>query len=70
VFSRWPIYRRVLANLDDDRAIDGVLIAQRGPLLVLSDANLLTPGHEPQPMDGQVFIERARVLFLQASNRR
>lgn len=67
MFGRWPVYRRVLANLDDERAIDGLLVAVRGPLLILADASLLVPGREPAPMDGQVYIERSRVVFLQAS---
>lgn len=67
MFSRWPVYQRVLANLDDDRAIDGILVARRGPLLVFADARLLTPGQPDQHMDGQIFIERGRVLFLQTS---
>jgi small nuclear ribonucleoprotein (snRNP)-like protein len=69
MFNRWPKYRRVLVNLDDDRAIDGLLIAVRGPLLLLADASLLIPGREPAPMDGQVYIERTRVAFLQATGR-
>lgn len=64
---RWPIYSRVLVNLTDGSAIDGVLIDKRGPLLVLSDATLLTASHEPAPMQGQVFVERAQVLFIQAT---
>jgi small nuclear ribonucleoprotein (snRNP)-like protein len=67
MFNTWPKYRRVLVNLDDDRAIDGLLIAVRGPLLVLADASLLVPGREPAPMDGHIYIERTRVIFLQAS---
>lgn len=64
---RWPVYDRVLVNLVNGAAIDGVLIARRGPLLVLGDAVLLTAESEPQPMDGQVYVERSQVLFLQAS---
>ena len=63
--SRWPIYERVLVNLIDGTAINGLLIDRRGPLLVLSDCTLLTPGGEPTPMDGQLYIERPQVLFLQ-----
>lgn len=64
--SRWPIHDRVLANLVDGSAIDGVLIDRRGPLLVLADAQLFTPSGEPTPMDGLVYVERDKVLFLQA----
>lgn len=66
-FHRWPIFDRVLVNLIDGSAIDGVLVARRGPLLVLSDATLLTASAEPSRMDGEIYIERAQVLFLQAT---
>jgi len=67
VLSRWPIYDRVLANLIDGSAIDGLLIARRGPLLVLSDATLYASGAEPTALDGEIYIERARVLYLQTA---
>lgn len=67
MLSRWPVYERVLANLVDGSAINGLLIARRGPLLVLADATLLTPGHEPADLDGDIYIERDRVLFLQTA---
>jgi hypothetical protein len=66
MLARWPIYERVLVNLTDGSAINGLLIARRGPLLVLSDATLLTAGMEPAELDGEIYIERARVLFIQA----
>ena len=62
---RWPVYDRVIVNLTDGSALDGLLVDQRGPLLVLSDATLLARGHEPTAMDGEVYVERDRVLFLQ-----
>lgn len=65
VWSRWPVFERVLVNLVDGSAINGLLIDKRGPLLVLSDCTLLTAEHEPSGMDGDVYIERDRVLFLQ-----
>lgn len=67
MWSRWPVYDRVLVNLVDGSAIDAVLVDKRGPLLVLSDATLMSAGHDPSPMDGRVYIERNQVLFLQAS---
>ncbi|MFF5451870.1 hypothetical protein ACFY40_11595 [Streptomyces sp. NPDC012950] len=48
-----------------DKAFDGVLWAKRGPLLVLRDARLLEAGREPQPIDGEIVIERTRVEFMQ-----
>lgn len=69
-WNRWPVYDRVLINLDDGTAIDGILVAQRGPLLILSDARLLSEAHEPADLDGDVYIERSRVLFLQTASPR
>lgn len=67
MLSRWPIYERVLANLIDGTAIDGILLARKGPLLILGDCTLYTPSAEAAPLDGDVYIERDRVLYLQAA---
>jgi hypothetical protein len=63
--SRWPLRRRVLVNLMDGRAFDGVLLSKRGSLLTLADAKLLEPGSDPVAVDGHVVVERARVAFIQ-----
>lgn len=62
---RWPLHHRILANLTDGTAIDGLLISKRGPLIVLADCTLYDPGAEPTAIDGEVFIERSRILYLQ-----
>lgn len=62
----WPIHHRVMVNLLDGSAVRGVLLDRRGPLIVLANAELLEPGQQPAPMDGQVFIERTQVLFIQS----
>lgn len=67
LFSRWPMYDRVLVNLTDGSALDGLLIDQRGPLLVLSDCTLFTASAEPAPLDGEVYVERDRVLYMQTA---
>lgn len=66
-WNRWPLRDRVLVNLTDGSAIDALLIDQRGPLLVLADATLHTTEAEPHRMDGRVYIERDRILFMQAT---
>lgn len=66
-WSQWPVYARVLVNLVDGSALDGVLVQRRGQLLVLADATLLTASHEPTRLDGEVYVERAKVLFLQTA---
>lgn len=67
LWSRWPVYERVLINLKNGNAVDGILLAQRGPLLIVADAQLLTDSHEPADLDGEVYIERAEVLFMQTA---
>ncbi len=58
--------RRVLVNLTTGQAIDGVLVRQAGPLLMLANATLLEPNAEPTQLDGEAVIERDRVAFVQA----
>lgn len=65
MWSRWPVLSRVLVNLEDGRAFDAVLYDQRGPLLVLRNATLLTPDEDPVTVDGEVVIERMKVSFIQ-----
>lgn len=63
-WRRTALRRRVVVNLCD-KAFTGVLWAKRGPLLVLRGAELLEAGRSPQPLDGEIVIERARVEFIQ-----
>lgn len=65
-YRRTVVRRRVLVNLVNGRAVEGVLFRQRGPLLVVKDARLHEPGAEPAAVDGEVVVERSRVDFIQA----
>ena len=65
-WRRTCLRRRVVVNLAD-KAFEGVLFDRRGPLLVVRDATLLVPGGQPQPIDGDIVIERARVEFIQVT---
>jgi hypothetical protein len=65
-FRRFALLRRVVVNLKDGSAIEGVFWRQAGPLIVLSKAVLHEPGMDPQPLDGETIIERAEVRFIQA----
>lgn len=65
-WCRWPIYERVVVNLRSGQALRGLLIARRGPLLVLTDTTLFEPGAEPVVIDGQAYVERDNVAFIQA----
>lgn len=64
-WSRTAVRQRVVVNLGDE-AVEGVLWARRGRLLILRDARALVPGREPTVMDGDVLIDRGRVQWVQA----
>lgn len=58
--------RAVIANLKDNRqAIRGVLWETRGPWFTLTDAQLLTVGEPPSPIDGTAVLHRDNVAFFQ-----
>jgi hypothetical protein len=63
-YGKLAIHRRVMVNLTTGSAIDGVLWSDRGPLIVLRDANLHSEGGSA-PLDGEVIIERDRIDFVQ-----
>lgn len=63
-WRRTAVRQRVVVNLAD-KAFAGILWAQRGPLLVLRDAELLEAGREAQKLDGEIVVERSRVEFTQ-----
>jgi len=64
-YQRTVVRRRCLVHLVSGRTIDGILYAQRGPLVVLRDAKLIDAGR-PVPADGEVVVERDRIEFIQA----
>jgi hypothetical protein len=63
-WRRTAVRKRVVVNLAD-KAFSGVLWAQRGPLLVLRDVELLEAGRAAQRVDGEVVVERSKVEFTQ-----
>ena len=48
-------------------SIGGVLEREVGQTLVLSGASLIEDGQRPVDLDGEVVIERARVLWAQVA---
>lgn len=54
----------MVVNLRTDKAIQGVLWAQRGPLLVIRSSILHDSGRQT-PVDGGVIVERSNVDFVQ-----
>lgn len=65
-YRRTAVRRRVVVNLVSGRAVQGVLVKQTGPLLVLKDAHVHEPGSGEAPVDGDIVIERRQVDFIQA----
>lgn len=66
-YDRTVVRRRVIVNLvGGTKAIDGTLVRQVGPLLILKGATYLEEGQQPVSLDGEVVIERDRVDFIQA----
>ncbi len=63
-YGRLALNRKVMVNLTGGSAIDGVLWDERGPLIVLRDANLHSESGTAS-LDGDVIIERDRIAFVQ-----
>ncbi len=63
---RGVVRRRVVVVLRDERAIAGVLVSRRGPLLTLADASTTAAG-KAVGFDGRVVIERDRVAWIQVA---
>lgn len=57
--------RTVLVNLMSGNAISGVCVLKTAQALVLKGATVHEPGAEPAPADGEVFIDRINVDFIQ-----
>lgn len=73
-FLRWLAWWRppclleavIVNRIDDPRsAIRGVLWQSRGAWLVVKQAELLTAGEQPTPIDGEIVLHRTNVAFIQ-----
>lgn len=64
-FRRLVVARRVVVNLTSGQAVEGLLVRQQGPLLLLEQPVVHEPGAAPASADGQMVIERDRVAFVQ-----
>ena len=50
----------------DSHTIEGILLREQGPLIILADARIyLTPGNAPVAMDGEVVLERDKLEWMQ-----
>lgn len=59
--------KRVLVSLRSGSAVTGVLWARKGRSLVLKSAELLEPGTEPVPLDGELVLDRDQVDYMQVA---
>ena len=57
--------RRAVFNLQDGSAVDGVLWDSNKDFVVIKDAILHEKDIDPIPMDGEIVIERTKVMFYQ-----
>lgn len=68
--SRLPtVGRRLVVNMTDGTAVRGILTATSGPWLILHDVDFLRENAGGSAsavrVDGVVYLERPRVVFLQ-----
>ncbi len=60
------LHRRIMVNLVDGKAMNGVLWDERPGLLVLRDTWLHVPGSpDPTHLDGEIVVDRERIAFVQ-----
>lgn len=60
--------RRVVVNLVNGEAVDGVLVARNGPLLTLRNAALIGAADNPVPIDGDFVVHIQQIDYLQHPN--
>lgn len=65
-WRRTLLTKQVLIQLDTDETFAGVMIAKRGPLLVLANVERIS-GAGRMPLDGQLVVERTRVAWTQVA---
>lgn len=60
------LHRKIVVNLLNGKAIEGVLWQEARDLLVLKGAILHDPASNgPVAVDGEVLVERSRIDFVQ-----
>lgn len=64
-YRRTAVRRRVVVNTKTEKSFSGVLVAKRGPILILKGAAMLSASAPPVTIDGDVVIERSNVDFVQ-----
>jgi small nuclear ribonucleoprotein (snRNP)-like protein len=68
LFQTYPELKQIIVNTKTDRAFRGLLWEKRRRLLVLRSVEIVKPGGDVVPVDGEVVIERSNVDFIQVVN--
>ena len=61
----YPVKRTVVINTKTERAFRGVLWRAGWRYMVLRNVEMIGPGREVTPVDGEVVVERNNVDFIQ-----
>lgn len=64
-FRRTLLRRLVVVNLRTGGAIEGALVARRGPLLILKGATVHDADGSSAKADGELVVDRSVVDFIQ-----
>jgi hypothetical protein len=64
-FRPYPELRTVIVNLKSGTAFRGVVWRQRGPFMVIKNAELLKDKAGGAPLDGEVLVQKVDVDFIQ-----
>lgn len=60
------ISQRVVVNLKTGTAITGVMTINPSGFLIVKGAEVVEPGHNPVPADGEILVDQANVDYIQA----
>ena len=55
----------MIVSLKTRQAVEGVLWETSGDVMLLRHAQLLEPGRDAKPMDGEVAVPREEIEFVQ-----
>lgn len=64
-FRPYPVLERVIVNTRTEKAFRGLVWRLRRRYLVLREVEMIRPGGETVPVEGEMLIERANVDFIQ-----
>lgn len=69
LLATWPVRTRVVVSLKSGKGFRGVLAEISEDLMILRNAELVDESEHRTQVDGEVFIERVDVDFVQVPHR-